>query len=147
MLVTQRTQGLTVGAQQRGTADENVFQEQVARPAAIHGGVLAHAHALAFRVDQEQADALFVTAGAGNPSRNQKQSGALPSDDQGFAAIERPAALHRFGAGLNIVQLVVALRFVKRRSQLQHTAGDLRQQFALLLLTAQLVQQSAGQNH
>ncbi|MNZ77399.1 hypothetical protein D3C78_959380 [compost metagenome] len=118
LLVAQSRQCLPLLAEQRGAADEDVVQVQVAGLAAVHGGIFAAAHARAFRVDQEQADALLVplaTAGAG---RYQDQLGAVSGDHHRLVAAQLPATGGRLGTGPHVVQLVMTLRLVERHGEL-----------------------------
>ncbi|MNV07452.1 hypothetical protein D3C71_978830 [compost metagenome] len=147
LLVTQCVQCLAVHTQHSGATDKHVVEEQVTGSAAIHGRVLADADTRARRIDQEQADASFVAFIAGDACRYQNQTGALPAHHQRLVPREGPATVHRHGAGLHVVQLVMALRLVDSHRQLQLRIGDLRQQFAFLRRTAELLDQPAGENH
>ncbi|MNP09866.1 hypothetical protein D3C76_1019870 [compost metagenome] len=147
LLVTQGRQGLAFWAEQVGGADEYVIQIQLASLAPILGRIAAALHADGRRIEQKQADAGFVTRCATGARADQDQPGALSTDQHGLAAAEFPAAAHRLGTGLHVVQLVVAGRLVDGDSQLQLRAGDLRQQIVLLRLAAQLRQQTAGIDH
>ncbi|MNZ73097.1 hypothetical protein D3C78_914980 [compost metagenome] len=118
LLVAQGGQCLPLLAEQRGAADEDVVQVQVAGLAAVHGRIFATACPRAFRIDQEQADALLVPLVAAGAGRYQDQFGAVPADHHRLVSAQLPATGGRLGTGLHVVQLVVALRLVERHREL-----------------------------
>ncbi|MNL22495.1 hypothetical protein D3C87_1438450 [compost metagenome] len=136
MLIAQRGQGLAGLAEHTGGTDENIIQIQLARIAAIHGRIGAAADARRTRIEQEQADTGFVTIVTGCSRRYDNQPGAMPCDHHRFTPVETPASILGFGAGAHIVQLVMAGRLVHGHCQLQLPAGNRRQQFVALLITA-----------
>ncbi|MOA11352.1 hypothetical protein D3C78_1312870 [compost metagenome] len=71
----------------------------------------------------------------------------MPADHRDLASGQTPAAVHRFRAGLHVVQVVVALRFLEGHRQLQLRAGHGGQQAVLLRVVAELGEQPAGVHH
>ncbi len=147
LLVAQRRERITDFAEQRVGAHLHVVEEQLAALASVDGRVDPATDALSVRIDEEQADASIVAAVAGSARRDDDPAGAVPADYHGLASGQAITAVGRFGFGLYIVKIVVALRLVECHRQLQRTGRDLRQQIFFLRVAAQLVEQAAAEDH
>ena len=118
------------------STDENIVQVQFAGIAAIHGRVRTTLDSRCTRIEQKQADTAFVTIAASGTCRHEDQPGTVPGDYHRFTPVEPPPPVLGVGAGAYIVQLVMAGRLVHGHRQLHLSAGNSRQQFVALFITA-----------
>jgi hypothetical protein len=126
---------LALGTQQRILGQLHILERQLGGAAAFHAAIATLGDAGGVAVDQEQADAGSIEHAACGARRHQQQIGLFAKGHHALGAVEHPARGGPGRRGRDLVELVVAARFVVRQGG-DHAAGDDVLQLALLRIAA-----------